>query len=599
MKKIVTFMLFVILLTNNISAQVTYSKKNDQWQLFVDGSPFKVKGITFGHEDDVANYDTYFKDLQFLGVNAIRTWNHNKNTQQLLDAAHTYNIKVMVGIWMRHGKAGMEADDSFDYLTDTAGMTLMYKEAINAVEKFKAHPALLSWGIGNEVYLNMATDDEKKAYSIFLESICKTIKTLDPNHPITSVEAWTFGLDWWQKYVPSIDIYGLNCYGAGANFLQQELEKKNIDKPYIITEFGVTGEWDVNKDANDIAIEPSDSDKYDAISKGYKNWIDNKSACLGVFNFHYGDGNIFVSPWLMTHHRGMYRPQYWSIREAFTGKKPTNNIPVINAFTTKGGKVGDWVPVKLSATDVENEVLTVDFFYNQRTGTRKRRDQINKLTSRGNTSDGFEIQLPKEKGAIKVYVNVSDTYNNVGIATTSVMVIDEKNEANKYLVAKTTLPFYVYKDGIENPYIPSALMGNYAAISFDLENTIKVHSGNAAIKIQYNDVKGWFGLGFVDPPNDWGNMRGGFDLSGAKKFSFWAKADDDNTKVTMGFGLIENKPFPDSAKKSMEIVLGTEWKKYSINVKKMDLSCIRTGFVMFGAADGFNQSIYVDEIVFE
>jgi hypothetical protein len=46
-------------------------------------------------------------------------------------------------------------------------------------------------------------------------------------------------------------------------------------------------------------------------------------------------------------------------------------------------------------------------------------------------------------------------------------------------------------------------------------------------------------------------------------------------------------------------VLGTEWKKYSINVKKMDLSCIRTGFVMFGAADGFNQSIYVDEIVFE
>ncbi len=505
----------------------------------------------------------------------------------------------MVGIWMRYGRAGMEADDSFDYLTDTAGMTLMYKEAINAVEKFKAHPALLSWGIGNEIYLNMATDDEKKAYSIFLESICKTIKTLDPNHPITSVEAWTFGLDWWRKYVPSLDIYGLNCYGAGTNFLQQELEKKNIDKPYIITEYGVTGEWDVNKDANDIAIEPSDSDKYDAISKGYKNWIDNKSACLGVFNFHYGDGNIFISPWLMTHHRGMYRPQYWSIREAFTGKKPNNNIPVIYAFTTKGGKVGDWVPVELSATDLENEVLAVDFFYNQRTGSRRRRDQINKLISRGNTSDGFEIQLPTENGAIKVYVNVSDTYNNVGIATTSVMVIDEKNEANKYLVAKTTLPFYVYKDGIEDPYIPSALMGNYAAISFDLENTTKVHSGNAALKIHYNDVKGWFGLGLVDPPNDWGDMRGGFDLSGAKKFSFWAKADDDNTKVTMGFGLIENKPFPDTSKKSMEIELGTEWKKYSINVKKMDLSCIRTGFVMFGAADGFNQSIYVDEIVFE
>ena len=36
------------------------------------------------------------------------------------------------------------------------------------------------------------------------------MKLVDPNHPMTSVEAWTFGLEWWEKYVPSIDIYGLN-----------------------------------------------------------------------------------------------------------------------------------------------------------------------------------------------------------------------------------------------------------------------------------------------------------------------------------------------------------------------------------------------------
>lgn len=33
-------------------------------------------------------------------------------------------------------------------------------------------------------------------------------------------------MDWWHKLVPSIDIYGLNSYGAGASLLAEELEKE-------------------------------------------------------------------------------------------------------------------------------------------------------------------------------------------------------------------------------------------------------------------------------------------------------------------------------------------------------------------------------------
>ena len=36
----------------------------------------------------------------------------------------------MVGIWMRHGRPGMEDDDSFNYLEDKEGMEDMYKNAI-------------------------------------------------------------------------------------------------------------------------------------------------------------------------------------------------------------------------------------------------------------------------------------------------------------------------------------------------------------------------------------------------------------------------------------------------------------------------------------
>lgn len=150
----------------------------------VDGVPFDVKGATFGHDHDIENFNSYFKDLQFLGVNTIRIWGTNDDTIKLLDAAHKYNIKVLMGIWMRHGKPGMEGDDNFNYLEDTKGMEAIYKEAIEVVEKYKNHPAVLSWGVGNEVYLNIATDPEKEAYSKLLERICSKIKTLDPNHPL-------------------------------------------------------------------------------------------------------------------------------------------------------------------------------------------------------------------------------------------------------------------------------------------------------------------------------------------------------------------------------------------------------------------------------
>ncbi|PWH83698.1 hypothetical protein DIS18_03845 [Algibacter marinivivus] len=601
-----SYYFFLVLTTvfcfSETQAQTTVQKIENNWTILVDGSPFEIKGATFGYGDDVENYDTYFKDLNFLGVNCIRTWATGENTKQLLDAAHKYNVKVMVGIWMRHGRPGMEDDDSFNYLEDKEGAEDMYVNAINTVEEYKNHPAVLTWGIGNEVYLNMATDEEKEAYSKLLERICSQIKTLDPNHPITSVEAWTFGFKWWQKYVPSIDIYGLNSYGAGAGYLASELEKTGVDKPYVITEFGVTGEWDIKNEKHGIKVEPNDQQKYESISKGYQDWIISKPANIGVFVFHYADGDKFISPWLFTHYKKMYRPQYWAIRKAYTGSEPKNNVPVIETFTLPDvtRKSGTWIPVTLKTSDVENEKLSISFNYNQRTGSRKRRDQINPLNFRGNLIEGYEIQLPKEDGAIKVYVNVKDTYNNVGIASTSILVFDEEAKKIKYKVPKVTLPFYVYKDGIENPFAPSAHMGNYKAMSVDTKNKTEVYSGTAALKISYNQEYDWYGLGLVDPANDWGDILGGYNFTGATKFSFWAKASKKNVTAKIGFGLIgKDKPYPDTAKRVIEVKLGTKWKKYTINLKKLDLSCIRSGLVLFSSSYGSYQDIFIDEVVFE
>ena len=41
------------------------------------------------------------------------------------------------------------------------------------------------------------------------------------------------------------------------------------------------------------------------------------------------------------------------------------------------------------------------------------------------------------------------------------MVKDAEAAQLKYLVPKPTLPFYVYREGDENSYVPSAHMGDY------------------------------------------------------------------------------------------------------------------------------------------
>ena len=125
--------------------------------------------------------------------------------------------------------------------------------------------------------------DAEKVYSGFWAHL-QQYKVNRPSHPVTSVEAWTFGLDWWQQFVPSIDIYGLNSYGSTAPAsLSAELEKGDRQTLYRhrfgCRRMGCTGRQER------VKIEPSGKQKYDAIVTGYKEWINSKPPRLGGLFF--------------------------------------------------------------------------------------------------------------------------------------------------------------------------------------------------------------------------------------------------------------------------------------------------------------------------
>ncbi len=60
-----------------------------------------------------------------------------------------------------------------------------------------------------------------------------------------------------------------------------------------------------------------------------------------------------------------------------------------------------------------------------------------------------------------------------------------------------------------------------------------------------------------------------------------------------------DKPFYDTGKRSEKFELTKEWKKYEVDMTKMDLRCIKTGFIIYLGGIGESYSFWLDEVRYE
>jgi hypothetical protein len=117
------------------------------------------------------------------------------------------------------------------------------------------------------------------------------------------------------------------------------------------------------------------------------------------------------------------------------------------------------------------------------------------------------------------------------------------------------------------PYAPSGWMGNHAAIRLDDKCPVNPHDGATCIKLQYLAADKWGGIVWQDPPNDWGDKPGGYNLTGATKLTFWARGETGGEKVRFVFGVIKReKPHFDTATGELDVTLSKEWTQYSIDL---------------------------------
>lgn len=174
----------------------------------------------------------------------------------------------------------------------------------------------------------------------------------------------------------------------------------------------------------------------------------------------------------------------------------------------------------------------------------------------------------------------------------------------------TTAPkeFVVYKDknSRENHYIPSGWMGDYGDIKLNDASMDNPQSGTTSMMFSYSAKKsqgqGWAGVYWQNPANNWGSKKGGFDLTGMTKLTFWARGAKGGEIIQKFFVGGIKETYPDSTSVETDAIELTDiWKQYTINLAGKDLSYISGGFGWVTTSD-LNPdgcTFYLDEIKYE
>lgn len=555
--------------------------------------PYFVKGV--GGESRLG-------ELKAAGGNSVRTWGVD-HLDRVLAEAHKQGLTVAVGLWLGHERHG------FDY-NDADQLAEQLEKCRAAIEKYKDHPAVLLWGIGNEME-GYGAGDNGAIWSA-VNNIAAMAKRIDPNHPTMTVVAEIGGqrVKNIHRLCPDIDIVGINSYGGAATIAKRYREAGGT-KPYILTEFGPPGSWEVEKTAWGAAIEPTSDEKAAAYRKTYEQGVlGSGGLCLGSYAFLWGHKQEATPTWFGLYLASGERTAGVDVlSELWSGRKVANRCPSVRELKLVGpAEVDPSAAMKatLVAADPENDPLTVEWVVQAEPATasvggdHQDAPPTYPEAIRTGTNDGAEFTAPEGGGGYRIFAYVRDGKGGSAVANVPFRV---KGEVNIPEAKRAKLPLVLYDEGshLDTPYIPSGYMGNTKAVKMTLDHAGNPHSGETCIRVEYRDAKDWAGVVWQHPAQDWGDRPGGFNLSGAKRLTFWARGEEGGEVVSFELGLLKgDKKFHDTASaKLAEVRLTPEWKEYSLDLEGKDLSRIKTGFAWVHAASGKPAVFYLDDVVVE
>ena len=250
------------------SYTVSVNSLNDEFQLYIEETPFFIYGMNWGYIPIGENYsynlwdeddafikqvlDTEMKQLQLMGVNAIRQFSIVP-PYWVTYIYETYGIYTIINHLM--GRYGFEVNGYYQSpinYQDPDTRQAIIADVKRIVTLYKDVPGVLFWLLGNENNYGLEwtsfeiealpTEAQHKQRAVYLytlfSDVIEAIKSIDQSHPVAISNGDLFYLDLVKKYCPNLDIYGTNVYrGATVGDLFQTV-KETLNVPVVFGEFG-------------------------------------------------------------------------------------------------------------------------------------------------------------------------------------------------------------------------------------------------------------------------------------------------------------------------------------------------------------------------
>jgi len=314
--------------------KVEIRKENGQFRLYRGGQPYFIKGAVYS-VDAGGKYP--IADLAARGANSVRA-----GDLRTLDEAQKLGMTVLVNLPMR-----MESAQKFDYSNEQA-VREQFENVKKRVLEWKDHPAVLMWAIGNELSVGYTN---RKVWNA-VNDVARFIHEVDPNHPALTVIGDGFAhnngdIKEIRERAPDLDLLGVNFY-KGVEEVPAMLTAEGWEKPYVITEWGPSGDWQMPRTAWNAAIEETSTEKAERYLERYRNtMLKDTGRCLGSYVFIWRWRHERTQTWYGMFLESGERTEAVNVMQyVWSGQWPANRAPRVEELAIDGKAAGDNVYVK-------------------------------------------------------------------------------------------------------------------------------------------------------------------------------------------------------------------------------------------------------------
>ena len=393
--------------------------KEGAFHLLRGGEPYEIRGA--GVE---------LADVAYLvahGGNSTRNWSTLYADRQL-EQALEHGTTILMCIEMERERHGFDYDDE-----DAVAAQLEY--ARGEVLKYKDHPALLGWIIGNEMNLHFTNPRVFDA----INDISKMIHEVDGKHPTTTALAGFNAelVELVTTRAPDLDFISTQMYGDIVN-LPRYLDETGYDGPLMVTEWGAIGHWEVGQTAWGAPIEQNSSDKAANYVKSHEMAIASMpDQVIGSYVFFWGQKQERTPTWYgMLLEDGSKTETIDVMHHLWTGEWPENRAPRVQSLELAGKAAkenvmlapGQRVGAHVASDDPEGDALSYKWSImreSEATQSGGDREEIPEMIEGRVTDDGdgsATVIAPDDPGAYRLFVYVHDGSGNAGHANLPFLV---------------------------------------------------------------------------------------------------------------------------------------------------------------------------------